>query len=270
LNILDTIVARKRVEVARLQRRAVSQGDLKAAVSARGGARDFAAALRRPRRGGAVSLIAEVKKASPSAGVICADFDPVRIARAYEAAGADCLSVLTDEKFFQGSLDDLKQIRREVKLPLLRKDFIIDARQILEAIEAGADAILLIVAILDDARLRHFHSLATGAGIAALVEVHDEAELERALAAGADIIGVNNRDLKTFKVDLATTERLARDLRKAAGGQEKLLVAESGIHTRADVERLAACSAQAILVGESLMRQASIEAKIAELLPGRD
>src|SRR5207249_8459404 len=130
---------------------------------------------------GRVGLIAEVKKASPSAGVICADFDPVQIAKEYEAAGASCLSVLTDEEYFQGSLDYLRQIRAAVKLPLLRKDFIIDERQILEAIEWGADAILLIVAILDDARLKHFHTLATEAGLAALVEVHDEAELDRAL-----------------------------------------------------------------------------------------
>ena len=138
---------------------------------------------------------------------------PSWIAREYEAAGASCLSVLTDEKFFQGSLEYLKLIREAVKLPLLRKDFIIDERQILEAVEWGADAILLIVAILSDSRLRQFHALATEAGLAALVEVHDEAELDRALAAGAQIIGVNNRDLKTFKVDLATTERLAARLR---------------------------------------------------------
>src|SRR3974390_1371383 len=159
-----------------------------------------------------MALIAEVKKAPPSAGVICPNFDPVRIAREYESAGASCLSVLTDEKFFQGSLEYLPAIRDAVQLPLLRKDFIIDERQILEAIRWGADAILLIVAILSDAQLRHFHRLAQEAGLAVLVEVHDEAELERALAVGAQLIGVNNRDLKTFKVDLATTERLARPL----------------------------------------------------------
>ena len=139
--------------------------------------------MRQPRKG-PLALIAEIKKASPSAGLICPDFDPVRIAREYEAAGASCLSVLTDEKFFQGSLEYLKQVRGAVKLPLLRKDFIIDERQILEAIEWGADAILLIVAILNDAQLRHLHELARSAGLAALVEVHDEAELERALALG--------------------------------------------------------------------------------------
>src|ERR1041385_5883066 len=163
--------------------------------------RDFTGALRKP-KAGSVALIAEVKKASPSAGVICKDFDPVRIAREYEAAGASCLSVLTDEKFFQGSLDYLRQIRAAVKLPLLRKDFIIDERQILEAVEWGADAILLIVAILDDARLMRFHSLAKDAGLAVLVEVHDETELVHATAVGAELIGVNHRDLKTFKGDL--------------------------------------------------------------------
>ncbi len=266
MNILDEIVEQKKLEVARLPKRWLTAADFRAAVRARGDVRDFAAALRRPRRGGKVSLIAEVKKASPSAGVICKDFDPVRIARQYEAAGADCLSVLTDEKFFQGSLEYLRQIRQAVKLPLLRKDFIIDERQILEAIEAGADAILLIVAILTDEQLNQFHQLAINAGLSALVEVHDEAELERALALDVRLVGVNNRNLKTFQVDLATTERLAEKLRAAPGGSEKLLVAESGIHTGADVSRLEACGAGAILVGESLMKDANIGAKVAELL----
>jgi indole-3-glycerol phosphate synthase len=274
VTILDTIVEEKRREVARLAQRSVSIGELKAAVEARGGLRDFAGALRKPRTG-AVALIAEVKKASPSAGLIRADFHPVRIALEYEAAGASCLSVLTDEKFFQGSLEYMRLIREAVKLPLLRKDFIIDERQILEAIEGGADAILLIVAILSDAQLRQFQALATGAGLAVLVEVHDDAELDRALAVGAELIGVNNRDLKTFKVDLATTERLAARMRvpmssphEATRGTSALLVAESGIHSRADVERLAKCGAQAILVGESLMRHADLGAKVRELLDG--
>lgn len=269
MTILDTIVEEKRREVARLPARPVSAADLKAALQARGDRRDFIAALRRP-KSGSVALIAEVKKASPSAGVIRADFDPVRIAQQYEAAGASCLSVLTDAKFFQGSLDYLKQIRRAVKLPLLRKDFIIDERQILEAIEWGADAILLIVAILTDAELKHFHAVAKEAGLAALVEVHDEAELGRALNAGAQLLGVNNRNLKTFKVDLAVTERLAGRLfssgSTAPRASAATLVAESGIHTRADVERLARCGARAILVGESLMKEADIGAKVQELL----
>ncbi len=279
MNILDTIVAEKQREVARLPQRAVSTDDLRAALLARNGRRDFVAALGRP-GSGRVALIAEVKKASPSAGVICKDFDPVRIAKEYEAAGASCLSVLTDEKFFQGSLEYLRQIRRAVKLPLLRKDFIIDERQILEAIEWGADAILLIAAILDQARLERFQSLAMEAGLTALVEVHDSAELDRALAVGAKPIGVNNRDLKTFKVDLATTERLAAKLSRRTGvppvsGKQNedtqhagpaLLVAESGIHSRADVERLAKCGVQAILVGESLMKSGDIAGKARELL----
>jgi indole-3-glycerol phosphate synthase len=283
VNILDKIVEEKQREVAKLPARLIAAGDLRDAMLEHGERRDFIAALRSPRPGG-IALIAEVKKASPSAGVICEDFDPVRIAKEYEAAGADCLSVLTDEKFFQGSLDHLRQIRAAVKLPLLRKDFIIDERQILEAIEWGVDAILLIVAILTGEQLKKFHALAMEAGLAALVEIHDEAELERAMKIGAGLIGVNNRDLKTFKVDLATTERIAAKLRRGTsvlpGTNSKnengdrqdacptLLVAESGIHTRADVERLKKRGAGAVLVGESLMRGGDIKSKIRELIGG--
>ena len=271
MNILDTIVEQKKREVAQLPARLIAAGDLRDALLEHGERRDFLAALHHGSRitdhASRIALIAEVKKASPSAGVICPDFDPVRIAKEYEAAGASCLSVLTDEKFFQGSLDYLRQIRAAVKLPLLRKDFIIDERQILEAIEWGADAILLIVAILDDTRLKRFHTLASEAGLAALVEVHDEAELDRALKTGARLIGVNNRNLKNFKVDLATTERLAAKLFPSpATPHPPLLVAESGIHTRADVERLKRCGASAILVGESLMRGGDIQSKVRELI----
>jgi indole-3-glycerol phosphate synthase len=265
-NILETIVEQKKREIARLPERLIAAGDLRDVLLERNEQRDFIAALDKP-KSGPVALIAEVKKASPSAGVICEDFDPVRIATEYEAAGASCLSVLTDEKFFQGSLDYLRQIREAVKLPLLRKDFIIDERQILEAIEWGADAILLIVSILDDARLKRFHSLAVDAGLAALVEVHDEAELDRALAVDAELIGVNNRDLKTFKVDLGTTERLAgRLFSSRVASYAAVLVAESGVHTRKDVDRLAKCGAKAILVGESLMKGGNIRAKAKELI----
>ena len=260
MNILDTIVEQKKREVAQLPARLIAAGDLRDAMLEHGERRDFIAALKNPRVG-KIGLIAEVKKASPSMGVICKDFDPVRIAKEYEAAGASCLSVLTDGKFFQGSLDYLRQIRAAVKIPLLRKDFIIDERQILEAIEWGADAILLIVAILSDAQLAKFHSLATEAGLAVLVEVHDEDELERALKNSPKLIGVNNRNLKTFKVDLATTEKLANKI-----GDGKILVAESGIHSRADVERLKNCGAGAILVGESLVKQGDIGAKVRELI----
>jgi indole-3-glycerol phosphate synthase len=267
VNILDTIVGQKKREVAKLPARIIATGDLRDAMLERGERRDFISALKNPR--GDIALIAEVKKASPSAGVICEDFDPVKIAKEYEAAGASCLSVLTDENFFQGSLDYLRQIRATVKLPLLRKDFIIDERQILEAVEWGADAILLIVAILTDGQLAKFHTLATEAGLAVLVEVHDEEELERALKISPKLIGVNNRDLKTFKVDLATTERLAAKMEDGRWKTEKisrLLVAESGIHNRADVERLKKCGAGAILVGESLMKNGGIQTKVRELI----
>jgi len=248
MSILDEIVAQKKREVAPLPARGITR----AGAAPR---RDFARALKTAGRG-SVALIAEVKKASPSAGVICADFDPVRIAREYEAAGANCLSVLTDERFFQGSLDHLRAIRQAVKVPLLRKDFIIDERQIAESLENGADAILLIVRILSGAQLQRFRGLAEEAGLAALVEVHDEAELER-----AQLIGINNRNLDTFAVDLGVTERLAAKIKGS------LIVAESGIHNRGDVERVRRAGANAILVGESLMRDAEgIAAKVRELI----
>jgi indole-3-glycerol phosphate synthase len=285
VNILDKIVEQKKIEVARLPARIIAAGDLRDAMLEHGERRDFISALRNPkscrRRGDetqiktgnqsepphvgtykSIALIAEVKKASPSMGVICPNFDPVRIAKEYEAAGASCLSVLTDEKFFQGSLDYLRQIRAAVKLPLLRKDFIIDERQILEAIEWGADAILLIVAILTAAQLEKLHTLAIEAGLSVLVEVHDEEELNCALKISPALLGVNNRNLKNFKVDLATTEKLAPQILKSGS----LLVAESGIHARADVERLQKCGAGAILVGESLVKQGNIGAKVRELI----
>jgi indole-3-glycerol phosphate synthase len=276
MTLLDTIIAQKRTEVAALRPRAA---ELKRLAAARTERRDFAAALRRA--DGRVALIAEVKKASPSAGVIRPDFDPVAVARDYERAGASCLSVLTDEKFFQGQLDYLRRIREAVKLPLLRKDFTVDELQIHEAVVAGADCVLLIVACLEQDELVHLSRVAADWRLNALVEVHDKAELDRALAAGARIIGVNNRDLKTFKVDMATTERMAARLveREALSVKREgakrpmphalrptLLVAESGIHTRADVERLARCGVNAILVGESLMRSNDIPAKVRELM----
>ncbi|MGH8024445.1 MAG: indole-3-glycerol phosphate synthase TrpC [Limisphaerales bacterium] len=262
MNILDKIVAEKKREVARLPARVIASGDLRDALLEHGERRDFGGALwAGARQARSIALIAEVKKASPSAGIICRDFDPARIAKEYESAGADCLSVLTDEPFFQGSLDYLREIRKAVKLPLLRKDFIIDERQILEAIEWGADAILLIVSILSDEQLQRFHSLATEAGIAALVEVHDAVELDRALTIGARLVGVNNRDLKTFTVDLGITEELAGKL-----NGDVLLVAESGIRSHADVERLKRCGARAILVGESLLREGDIKRNVQELV----
>ena len=261
MSILDEIVAHKRPELAASPEEGITIASLQAKVVARGGVRDFTAALLANPRAGDVGLIAEVKKASPSAGIIRADFDPVKIAQEYESAGASCLSVLTDEKYFQGSLAYLKAIRAEVNLPLLRKDFVIDERQIAEAIDWGADAVLLIAAILDDAKLARFYELATGAGLSALVEVHDAPELQRAQAINAPLIGVNNRNLKDFTVDLGTTESLAEQM----DFQKTLLVAESGIDSRADVKRLTACGARAVLVGESLMREDNISAKVRAL-----
>ncbi len=260
MSILAEIVAHKRTEISRLPETQPSLDKLRAAIAIGGPRRDFLKALREAH--GGMALIAEVKKASPSAGIIRPDFDPVQIALQYEAAGATCLSVLTDEKYFQGSLDYLKRIRAAVRLPLLRKDFIIDERQILEAIEWGADAILLIAAILDGDRLNSLHDLATSAGLTVLVEVHNEQELDVVLKIGAKLVGVNNRDLATFKVDLAVCERLAARMDLS----QQMLVAESGIHHRRDVERLSACGAKAILVGESLMRAPEIDAKIFSLL----
>ena len=208
-----------------------------------------------------VGLIAEVKKASPSAGVIRADFDPVKIAQIYQDSGADCLSVLTDEHFFQGSLDYLTAIRAEVDLPLLRKDFTIDPYQIYEARAAGADAVLLIVAALTPAQVAEFAGMAQELGMAALVEVHTEDEMEVALDANATLIGINSRDLKTFVTDLAVIERLA-----ATAPAGVTLVGESGIKAPADVARLQAAGVHAILVGETLMRAPDIAGAVRDLV----
>lgn len=256
--ILERIVARKEVEVAALPP-CPAANELQRKIQERG-LRPFLTRLRSasPPPG----IIAEIKKASPSAGVICPDFDPVRIARAYQAAGADCLSVLTDRDFFHGSLDDLHKIREAVELPLLRKDFIIDARQLPESIEAGADAILLIVAILNDRQLEKLFHLATSIGFSVLVEVHDEAELYRALSLPVQLLGINNRDLKSFQVDLRTTARLSALIPANRG---ILVVSESGIKTRADVEQILGGGARALLVGEHLMRSADLPGEMKRL-----
>jgi indole-3-glycerol phosphate synthase len=249
VTVLAEILAHKREELAAAQARVAPE-----ALAARARAR--AEPTRGFRRallgagGGPPRVIAELKRRSPSRGEIRADFDPVAIARAYEAAGAAALSVLTDERFFGGSLAGLERVRAATRLPLLRKDFVLDAYQIDEARVAGADAILLIVAALAPADVARLREHALGLGLDALVEVHDEAELDVAKGAGADLIGINNRDLRSFVTDLAVTERLARRVPEGA-----LVVAESGIFGRADVERLARAGAAAFLVGESLMRE---------------
>jgi len=250
---LERIVAHKEREVmTRAQERPYAEVVREAA--AQSPALDFAAALAVP----GMRLIAEVKGKSPSKGVLIDPFEPEAIARDYLAAGADALSVLTDEAFFGGSLDHLRAVAAR---PVIRKDFVLDRYQIAEARAAGADAILLIVAMLDDAQLRELHAAAREWGLTALVEVHNEAEAARAVAAGATLIGVNNRNLHSFRVDLATTERIAPTL--PAG---TTIVGESGIGTAADVARLAAAGTDAILVGESLVKAVDRGAAIRALL----
>jgi indole-3-glycerol phosphate synthase len=212
-----------------------------------------------------VALIAEVKKASPSAGIIAADFNPLSQAREYARGGAHALSVLTDEKYFQGHLTYLRQIREQVDLPLLRKDFILHELQIYESVVAGADCILLIVASLDESQLLSLYNQARSCQLDVLVEVHDLAEMERALDMGADMIGINNRNLKTFEVNLATTEKLAEEI-----PNDTVAISESGIRTGEDVRRVRAAGINAVLVGETLMRAKNVPEKMRELLLKED
>jgi len=255
--ILQKIVATKRTELAAAREKR-SEADLRAALVDAPPVRDFFGPLA---AAGPIRLIAEVKKASPSAGVIRADFDPVAIAKIYEQHGATCLSVLTDESYFQGSLEYLGAVREAVSLPVLRKDFLIDSYQLLEARVAGADAVLLIAECLDDCQLRKLHNEAIELGLTPLVELYDPANLPRVLEAGATLVGVNNRNLHTFEVDLEHTLRMRKEI-----PDDCVLVGESGIKTHADVKRLEAAGVDAILVGESLMRQADIGAAVDELL----
>lgn len=259
-SILDQIVATKREEIAAAKAR-VPEAELRALLPAAPPVRNFFAPLAAP---GPIKLIAEVKKASPSKGVIRADFHPVEIAKTYEKHGASCLSVLTDEAYFQGSLEYLREIRAAVSLPVLRKDFILDSYQLLEARVAGADAVLLIAECLDDCHLRSLFNGAIELGLTPLVELYEPANLQRVFDAGATLIGVNNRDLHTFQVDLEHTIRL----RKLVPDQ-CVLVGESGIRTRADVLRLEAAGVDAMLVGETLMAQPDIGAAVDELLGRR-
>ena len=247
-DILNQIVAVKRQEVAAAIKRKPLTA-MRADAESRVLTRDFAAALHAKIAAGQPAVIAEVKKASPSKGLLRADFIPADIAQSYAEYGAACLSVLTDVQFFQGCIDFLKQARASCHLPVLRKDFMIDAYQIYESRAIGADAILLIAACLEDAQMKDFEAIARSLDMAVLVEVHDAAELQRALKLKTPLIGINNRNLKTFEVSLDTTLTLMRDL-----PADRLLVCESGIHTRDDVLRLGAAGVNAFLVGEAFMR----------------
>jgi indole-3-glycerol phosphate synthase len=256
-SILDAIVADKRRELSE-RRRATPRSTLEAGCRSLPAARDFEAALRPPR--GRVRVIAELKKASPSRGVLAATFDPVALARVYADNGAAAISVLTDEKYFQGRLELLGAVRAVVAVPLLRKDFTIDEYQVWEARAAGADAVLLIVSILDDRLLVDLLAAAKGLGLGALVEVHTAAELDRALAAGARVIGINNRNLATFETTLDTTLGLLPAIPPGP-----IVVSESGFFTGTDVRRVVDAGAHAVLVGEALVRAADAGALLREL-----
>ena len=259
-DVLAGIAAYKRIDVA-ARKAATSQDAVEALARQASAPRGFRAALDRRATPGRPALIAEIKKASPSKGLIRADFDPLAIARAYERGGAACLSVLTDGPSFQGDDTFLVAAREATALPCLRKDFLVDPWQVAESRALGADCILIILAMIDDALTADLLAEARRFGMDALIETHDEAEMARACDLGGDLVGINNRSLRTFEVDLAVTERLA--LLSPAGA---LLVAESGIFTKDDVARVSDGRAQAILVGESLMRQDDVEAATRALL----
>lgn len=258
-DILDKIIAVKRDEIS-LARRQRDLASLRRDAESLGGQRDFVGALRDKISGGAAAVIAEVKKASPSKGVLRERFDPAGIAESYAEHGAACLSVLTDVQFFQGSAAGLEQARAACALPVLRKDFMVDAYQVFEARAMGADCILLIAAALDDAQMVDLEAQAHALGLAVLVEVHDGTELERALLLKTPLVGINNRNLRTFEVTLATTLGLLKQV-----PTERLLVTESGILARADVQRMRDADVHAFLVGEAFMRAPDPGRALAEL-----
>lgn len=258
-DILDTIVAVKHQEVAAAKKRKSFEA-VRADAESRVLTRDFVGALRAKIAAARPAVIAEIKKASPSQGVLRADFTPADIAQSYAECGAACLSVLTDSQFFQGQVDYLKQARASCPLPVLRKDFMVDAYQIYESRAMGADAVLLIVACLDDAQMKDFEVIARSLDMAVLVEVHDAAELERALKLKTPLVGINNRNLQTFEVSLDTTLAL-----RAQVPADRLLVTESGIHTRDDVLRMGSAGINAFLVGEAFMRAPEPGAALAAL-----
>lgn len=258
-DVLTKICAVKREAVAK-RKKAVSFADVERQAKAAAAPRGFANALSAKAKTG-YALIAEIKKASPSAGLIRADFDPAALAQAYQNAGAACLSVLTEEDHFQGSDAHLRAARGAVTLPVIRKDFMLDPYQVGEARAIGGDCVLLIMACLEDTQAAELESCARDFKLDVLIEVHDEVEMERALKLKSPLIGVNNRNLKTLQTDLSTTERLAKIL-----PADRVLVAESGLKTSSDLARMARCGARRFLIGESLMRQADVEAATRAIL----
>lgn len=260
-DVLQKILATKREEVA-TRKTAHPFSTVDGAARAASAPRGFARALDRTVAEGRMALICEIKKASPSAGLIRPDFDPATLARAYEAGGATCLSVLTDEQYFQGRDAFVAEARGACGLPVLRKDFLVDAYQVAEARAIGADCILIIMAALEDAQAAELEAAANEYGLDALIEVHDEAELERALKVlRSPLLGVNNRNLKTLEIDLAVTERLSRMV-----PEDRVLVAESGLKTNLDLARMSRCGARRFLIGESLMKQPDVTAATQALL----
>ncbi|MEQ9329230.1 MAG: indole-3-glycerol phosphate synthase TrpC [Rhodospirillales bacterium] len=258
-DVLTRICDDKRAHVAR-RKSETTQADIDARAAAASVPRGFHAALVAASQAG-YGLIAEIKKASPSKGLIRADFDPPSLARAYQAGGATCLSVLTDTPYFQGEDSYLVAARAEVSLPVLRKDFMVDPWQIVESRALGADCILLIMAALDDAEAADLEAAAFGLGMDVLIEIHNREELDRALLLKSPLLGINNRNLKTLSVDIATTEELS-----AAVPGDRLLVCESGLYTASDLSRMAACGARCFLIGESFMRQDDVAAAVRSIL----